>query len=144
MEHLNGQIETEIILMDETYEISVEMPTGRPIYEESDYKLTIYSEKVRKETPKDKNVNMLAHIVASFDKESDKKMPENFYLHLSPPADILPTVKNAKGETTFAINSLSIKFSTGKYTTNPKIIPGSVSGNGELVIPPVEKVIISQ
>lgn len=138
MEHLNGQIETEIVLMDATYEISVEMPTGKPVYDDTDYKLTIYSEKVRKETPKDKNVNMLAHIVASYDKDSVSKMPDNFYLHLSPPADILPTVKNAEGVTTFAINSLSIKFSTGKYTTIPNKIPGSVLGEGEPIIPSAE------
>lgn len=135
MATINGKIKTDVIVMDDTYNVSVEIPTNKPVVSKNAYTLTIYNEADREATLTTDDVTMLAHIAASFDSaESTAKFPDNFFLQLSPPASVLPNIKKEDGTTTFAIKSISIQFATGKYIEGSEgavDVPGSVKGTKE-------------
>lgn len=134
MPNINGKIKTDVIIMDDTYDVSVAIPTSKPIVSKNAYTLTIFNEAEIAQTPTTENVPMMAQIAASFDSaDSTSTFPDNFFMELSPPASILPNIKNAKDntKTTFAIKSISIQFATGKYiegSAGAVPIPGSVKG----------------
>lgn len=124
---INGKIQTEIIIMDETYDVSVAIPTSKPVIAKNAYTLTIYNEAEVAQTLPADHVPMMAHVAASYDSaDSTSTFPDNFYLELSPPASILPNIKDGT-KTTFAIKNISIQFATGKYV-GAADIPGSVKG----------------
>jgi len=131
---INGKIETGVVIMNDTYDVSVAIPTSKPLVSDgSAYTLTIYNQADVAETPTTDEVPMLAHIAASYDSaDSTSSFPDNFFLQLSPPASILPDIKSTDGKsTTFAIKNISIQFATGKYiagSTDAVDVPGSVKG----------------
>jgi len=134
---INGKIQTDIIIMDETYDVSVAIPTSKPVIAQNAYTLTIFNEAEVAQTLTTDYVPMMAHVAASYDTaDSASTFPDNFYLELSPPASILPNIKDG-AKTTFAIKNISIQFATGKYV-NGKDIPGSIQGT-KAVIPPAPK-----
>ena len=129
MADINGKIETNVVIMNDTYDVSVAIPTSKPL-EANAYTLTIYNEAEVAKTLIADNVPMLAHIAASYDADSKSTFPDNFYLELSPPSSILPNIESTEGTTTtttFAIKNISIQFATGIYV-NADTIPGSVKG----------------
>jgi len=132
---INGKIQTDIQVMEAIYDVSVAIPTGKPVLPNA-YTLTIYNEADVATTPTTENVPMLAQIAASYDADVEGvSFPDNFYLQLSPPASILPNIVDNKDpanpKTKFAIKSISIEFATGKYiqgNADSLQIPGSVAG----------------
>lgn len=129
MANINGKIQTDVIIMDDTYDVSVAIPTSKPIVDVNAYTLTIFNEAEVAKTPKTENVPMMAHVAASYNVDSQATFPDNFYLELSPPASILPNIKNSTDptKTTFAIKNIAIQFATGAYVGATKI-PGSIPG----------------
>jgi hypothetical protein len=127
MAKINGKIQTGVVIMDDTYDVSVGIPTSKPIVGDNPYTLTIFNEEEADETPTTDYVPMLAHVAASYDATSTATFPDNFYLELSPPASILPNIQN-DGKTTFAIKNIAIQFATGVYSDAGAVIPGSVKG----------------
>jgi hypothetical protein len=129
MANINGKIQTDVIILDDTYDVSVAIPTSKPIVDVNAYTLTIYNEAEVALTPTTENVAMLAHVAASYNAGSTETFPDNFYLELSPPASILPNIKDSTDpkKTTFAIKNIAIQFATGAYV-DAKQIPGSVKG----------------
>lgn len=129
MANINGKIQTDVIILNDTYDVSVAIPTSTPVVKVNPYTLTIYNEAELALTPVTENVPMLAHVAASYDVDSKEKFPDNFYLELSPPASILPNIKDSTdpSKTTFAIKNIAIQFATGAYVDG-KDIPGSVKG----------------
>ncbi len=128
---VNGNIKTDVIVMDDTYDVSVAIPTSKPSVE-NPYLLTIYNEAEVAKTPPTDDTPMLAWVAASYDDASTSAFPDNFYLELSPPASILPSVAGAAPvKQAFAIKSISIQFATGKYiagSTGAVAVPGAVKG----------------
>lgn len=134
---MNGQIKSELVVLDTTYKLAVEIPTSKPIVSVNAFTLAVFDEAELKETPTTENVTMLAHVAASFNPsvpdQPSAKFPENFFLQLSPPASILPNIQNAdKTKTTFAIKSLSVEFASGKYNDGSIEVPGAVKGEKEV------------
>ncbi|WP_428232647.1 hypothetical protein [Flavobacterium sp.] len=129
MANINGKIQTDVIILDDTYDVSVAIPTSTPVVGVNPYTLTIYNEAEVALTPATENVAMLAHVAASYNVDSKETFPDNFYLELSPPASILPNIKDSTDptKTTFAIKNIAIQFATGAYV-DAKEIPGSVKG----------------
>jgi hypothetical protein len=129
MAKINGKIQTDVIILDDTYDVSVAIPTSKPVVGVNAYTLTIFNEAEVAKTPTTENVAMLAHVAASYDVNSTETFPDNFYLELSPPASILPNIKNSTdpAKTTFAIKNIAIQFATGAYV-DATDIPGSVKG----------------
>ncbi len=109
---ISGAIKTDIAINGETYDLSVDIPTSTPL-EASPYELLIYSKTEQANTPTTDNVPTLLWMEAYYNADGDPGAPQNMYLELSPPASILPS------GSTFAINSLSVTFATGTFTTTP-------------------------
>lgn len=132
MSNINGKIQTDVVIMDDTYDVSVAIPTSKPVVAVNPYTLTIYNQKEVAETPIDHNVPMLAHVAASYAVDSTATFPDNFYLELSPPASILPNIQSTDeaGATTtsFAIKNIAIQFATGAYAEQGAEIPGTKKG----------------
>lgn len=111
---ISGSIKTDIQIDGDVYDVTVDVPTGKP-GAESPYELLIYNQTLQGNTPAGEYVPKLLWMEAYYsDPESNlETTPENMYLELGPPSSILPN------GTTFAINNLSIVFATGAFVGNP-------------------------
>lgn len=108
MSNVKGSIKSDIKVLDEIFDVSVDIPTAKPSFE-SPYKLQIYSKTTQASLPPSEDVPMLVRLEAHYDTDSKSNTPENVYLELGPPESILPNTES------FAIKSLSIVFSSGVY-----------------------------
>ena len=139
MANINGKIQTDVVIMNDTYDVSVAIPTSKPVVKVNPYTLTIYNQAEVAETPTTDNVPMLAHVAASYEVESKATFPDNFYLELSPPASILPNIQSTDAAgiktTSFAIKNIAIQFATGAYAKDDAEIPGTIKGSKKVQEP---------
>mgnify|MGYP001078472874 CR=1 FL=1 len=128
---ITGSIQTEVVINDEEYDLSVNIPTGKPL-QAHPYQLLVYNKTLQGKTTKGDPVPVLLLMEAFYTDATDTGAPDNMYLELGPPASILPNITSGAApnqKTTFAIKSLTVSFATGAFAANPPTAtPAKVQG----------------